>query len=98
MDQARPIGMRGPYTEPVSLAARDSALSTTSPMGRPQPRPRAAWPITLTIPLIPMPHTTSSLSSLSGAVLPFDAGQSHFILLNLAVGGSWPVSPDGTTP
>jgi beta-glucanase (GH16 family) len=43
-------------------------------------------------------YTTSSLSSLSGAVWPFDAGQSNFILLNLAVGGSWPGSPDGTTP
>ena len=43
-------------------------------------------------------YTTSSLSSLSGAGWPFDAGQSNFILLNLAVGGSWPGSPDGTTP
>jgi len=43
-------------------------------------------------------YTTSSLSSLSGAVWPFDAGQSNFILLNLAVGGSWPGSPDRTTP
>jgi beta-glucanase (GH16 family) len=43
-------------------------------------------------------YTTSSLSSLSGAVWPFDTGQSNFILLNLAVGGSWPGSPDGTTP
>jgi len=43
-------------------------------------------------------YTTSSLSSLSGAVWPFDAGQSNFILLNLAVGGSWPGSPNGTTP
>ena len=43
-------------------------------------------------------YTTSSLSNLSGAVWPFDAGQSNFILLNLAVGGSWPGSPDGTTP
>ncbi len=42
-------------------------------------------------------YTTSSLSGLSGAVWPFDAGQSNFLLINLAVGGSWPGSPDGTT-
>lgn len=43
-------------------------------------------------------YTTSSLSGLSGAVWPFDAGQSNFIILNLAIGGSWPGAPDGTTP
>ena len=42
--------------------------------------------------------TPSSLSGLSGAVWPFDAGQSNFIILNLAIGGSWPGNPDGTTP
>ncbi len=42
-------------------------------------------------------YTTSSLSGLPGAVWPFDAGQSNFLLINLAVGGSWPGSPDGTT-
>jgi beta-glucanase (GH16 family) len=42
-------------------------------------------------------YTTASLSGLSGAVWPFDAGQSNFLLINLAVGGSWPGSPDGTT-
>ena len=42
-------------------------------------------------------YTTSSLSGLSGAVWPFDAGQSNFLLINLAVGGVWPGSPDGTT-
>lgn len=42
-------------------------------------------------------YTTSSLAGLSGAVWPFDAGQSNFLLINLAVGGSWPGSPDGTT-
>ena len=41
--------------------------------------------------------TTSSISSLPGAVWPFDAGQSNFILLNLAIGGDYPGSPDGTT-
>jgi beta-glucanase (GH16 family) len=30
-------------------------------------------------------------------VWPFDAGPS-FILLNLAVGGSWPGSPNASTP
>ena len=42
---------------------------------------------------------TTSLAPLNdGAVWPFDAGQSNFILLNLAIGGSWPGSPDSTTP
>jgi beta-glucanase (GH16 family) len=43
-------------------------------------------------------YTTSSLSGLSGAVWPFDAGQANFILLNLAIGGSWPGAPDAGTP
>jgi beta-glucanase (GH16 family) len=43
-------------------------------------------------------YTTSSISGLSGAVWPFDAGQSNFILLNLAVGGSWPGSSNASTP
>jgi beta-glucanase (GH16 family) len=43
-------------------------------------------------------YTKASLSGLSGAVWPFDAGQSNFIILNLAVGGDWPGSPNGSTP
>jgi beta-glucanase (GH16 family) len=43
-------------------------------------------------------YTTASLNGISGAVWPFDAGQSNFILLNLAVGGDWPGPPNGTTP
>jgi beta-glucanase (GH16 family) len=43
-------------------------------------------------------YATSSLSGLSGAVWPFDGGQSNFIILNLAVGGSWPGSPNVSTP
>ena len=42
--------------------------------------------------------TTSSLNTLPGATWPFDNGQSSFIILNLAIGGSWPGSPDNTTP
>jgi beta-glucanase (GH16 family) len=42
--------------------------------------------------------TPSSLTSLSGAVWPFDAGQSNFLIVNLAIGGSWPGAPDQTTP
>ena len=42
--------------------------------------------------------TTTSLAGLPGAVWPFDAGQSNFIIMNLAVGGDWPGPPDGTTP
>lgn len=42
--------------------------------------------------------TTSSISGLSGSVWPFDAGQSNFILLNLAIGGSYPGNPNAGTP
>lgn len=42
--------------------------------------------------------TPASLDSLPGAVWPFDAGQSNFILLNLAVGGDYPGPPDSSTP
>ena len=42
-------------------------------------------------------YTTASLSGLAGAVWPFDGGQANFLLINLAVGGSWPGSPNGTT-
>jgi beta-glucanase (GH16 family) len=43
-------------------------------------------------------YTPSSLSGLSGAVWPFDSGQANFIILNLAVGGSYPGSPNSSTP
>jgi len=43
-------------------------------------------------------YATSSIGGLAGAVWPFDAGQANFIILNLAVGGSWPGSPNATTP
>jgi beta-glucanase (GH16 family) len=43
-------------------------------------------------------YTPSSLSGLSGAVWPFDAGQANFIILNLAVGGDYPGPPDSSTP
>ena len=42
--------------------------------------------------------TPASLNGLSGAIWPFDEGQANFIILNLAIGGSWPGPPDGTTP
>jgi beta-glucanase (GH16 family) len=42
--------------------------------------------------------TTSSISGFSGAVWPFDSGQSNFILLNLAIGGDYPGPPDSSTP
>jgi beta-glucanase (GH16 family) len=42
--------------------------------------------------------TTSSLANLKGASWPFDAGQSNFILLNLAIGGDWPGPPNAATP
>jgi beta-glucanase (GH16 family) len=43
-------------------------------------------------------YTTSSLANLKGASWPFDAGQSNFILLNLAIGGDWPGPPNASTP
>ncbi len=42
--------------------------------------------------------TPSSISGFSGASWPFDGGQSNFLIINLAIGGSWPGSPNGTTP
>jgi len=42
--------------------------------------------------------TPASLTSLSGAVWPFDAGQSNFLIINLAIGGDWPGPPDLSTP
>jgi beta-glucanase (GH16 family) len=42
-------------------------------------------------------YTPSSISGFSGSVWPFDSGPS-FILLNLAVGGDWPGSPNTGTP
>lgn len=47
------------------------------------------------------PYTTftpASLSRLPGTTWPFDAGQSSFIILNLAIGGSWPGPPNNSTP
>jgi beta-glucanase (GH16 family) len=43
-------------------------------------------------------YTPSSISGFTGAVWPFDSGQANFIILNLAVGGSWPGSPNSTKP
>jgi beta-glucanase (GH16 family) len=43
-------------------------------------------------------YTTANMTGLSGATWPFNAGQSNFILLNLAIGGDWPGAPDSTTP
>lgn len=41
-------------------------------------------------------YTTSSINGLSGSVWPFDAG-ANFILINMAVGGTWPGSPNTGT-
>ncbi len=43
-------------------------------------------------------YEKDSIKPFKDAVWPFDAGQSNFILLNLAVGGDWPKSPDASTP
>ena len=42
-------------------------------------------------------YTPSSIKGLSGSVWPFDSGQANFIILNLAVGGSWPGAPNSST-
>ncbi len=42
-------------------------------------------------------YTPSSIASLNGSVWPFDSGPS-FMILNLAVGGDWPGSPNASTP
>jgi beta-glucanase (GH16 family) len=42
-------------------------------------------------------YTPSSISGFSGSVWPFDSGPS-FLILNLAVGGDWPGSPNASTP
>jgi beta-glucanase (GH16 family) len=41
--------------------------------------------------------TPSNFNSFSGSVWPFDTGP-NFIILNLAVGGSWPGNPTASTP
>lgn len=43
-------------------------------------------------------YTSANLTGLRAAVWPFDAGQSNFILLNLAIGGDWPGAPNSNTP
>jgi len=43
-------------------------------------------------------YTTGSLGGGDGGVWPFDAGQSAFLILNLAVGGNWPGPPNASTP
>lgn len=43
-------------------------------------------------------YTPASLNGLSGAMWPFDAGQSNFLIINLAVAGDWPGPPDSSTP
>lgn len=42
-------------------------------------------------------YATFTPSNTSGT-WPFDSGSGVFIILNLAVGGSWPGNPDETTP
>ena len=39
----------------------------------------------------------SSIAGLSGSVWPFDNGQANYIILNIAVGGSWPGAPNAST-
>lgn len=43
-------------------------------------------------------YTTADMNKLPGSVWPFDSGQSNFIILNLAIGGDWPGSPNASTP
>jgi len=43
-------------------------------------------------------YTTADISKLHGSIWPFDAGQSDFLILNLAIGGDWPGPPNSATP
>ena len=44
-------------------------------------------------------YTPASLTPLNdSAIWPFDSGQANFIILNLAIGGDYPGSPDSSTP
>lgn len=42
-------------------------------------------------------YATYTPSSQSGSTWPFDSGNANFLILNLAVGGTWPGSPSSTT-
>jgi beta-glucanase (GH16 family) len=42
-------------------------------------------------------YTPASIAGFAGSIWPFDSGP-NFIILNLAVGGSWPGSPNSSTP
>jgi beta-glucanase (GH16 family) len=42
-------------------------------------------------------NTPEDLKKFPGSVWPFDAGQANYIILNLAVGGDWPGSPNAST-
>ncbi len=42
-------------------------------------------------------YTPSSIASFSGSTWPFDAGP-NFIIMNMAIGGEYPGSPDSSTP
>jgi beta-glucanase (GH16 family) len=42
--------------------------------------------------------STAANMTQSGATWPFDSGNGMFLLLNVAVGGSWPGSPNASTP
>jgi len=43
-------------------------------------------------------YTPASLAALPGAVWPFDSGNAQYLIVNLAVGGSWPGKPASSTP
>jgi len=49
-------------------------------------------------PYITFTPASLAQAGLTGAVWPFDAGQGSFIILNLAIGGTWPGPPDASTP
>ena len=43
-------------------------------------------------------YTPASLASFPGAAWPFDSGNAQYVIVNLAVGGSWPGNPTSGTP
>jgi beta-glucanase (GH16 family) len=43
-------------------------------------------------------YTPASITPLPGAVWSFDNGQANYVILNIAIGGSWPGPPNASTP
>ena len=102
-----PTGMKAPFMGRVSPETQVLAQSSTFLQAKQPPQwhtygmiwTKGTVAYYIDDPAHPyVTYTTSSLSGVNGAVWPFDAGQSNFILLNLAIGGDWPGAPNSATP